>query len=62
MTQKEETIKLLYALAELPTILLKDVTLLKYAAKQLELVGCGCDLCLVHNNMKCPKLNQAPVE
>lgn len=23
------------------------------------LVGCGCDICLAHNNMRCPKMGEA---
>ena len=29
---------------------------LELAVKAVENMGCGCDLCLVHNNMQCPKL------
>lgn len=27
------------------------------AIKSLENAGCGCSLCLAHNNMKCPKVD-----
>jgi hypothetical protein len=26
------------------------------AIRALEYFGCGCSICLTHNNMKCPKL------
>jgi hypothetical protein len=39
-------------------------TKLDKANKEIErlksLVGCGCDLCLIHNNMACPKLKPLP--
>lgn len=28
----------------------------KMAITALENMGCGCGLCLAHNNMKCPKM------
>jgi 20S proteasome alpha/beta subunit len=29
---------------------------IELAIKALENMGCGCDICLAHNNMKCPKM------
>ena len=31
---------------------------LELAIKAIEIMGCGCDLCLIHNDMKCPKLTK----
>ena len=30
---------------------------LRLAIKALENMGCGCVMCLIHNNMVCPKMS-----
>ena len=60
MLEKELTIKEMNRLKEKMS---KGITLdetlyeaINAAINALENLGCGCGICLAHNNMKCPKV------
>ena len=40
----------------------KNREALDFAIKAIENIGCGCGICLAHNGMKCPILEEGGVE
>jgi len=59
--EKQEAITAIEAhILELSKDTVKNIGLmahLQFAIAAITVSGCGCGLCLAHNNMKCPRVN-----
>ena len=42
----------------IPQVHIPERIALEIAIKAIENSGCGCGICLAHNNMKCPRLER----